>query len=129
MREENVFRPEVESFLFAHIDTIPHLEALLLLWNHRPRFWSLEELARSLYIPNERAHRIVRDLIQKGLVQESSNPGGFGYNSCGEHDALLPLVDVTYRQQLIRVTTMIHSKAPSAMRDFARAFRFKKEKE
>jgi hypothetical protein len=36
-------------------------------------------------------------------------------------------VDSIYRRELVRVAGMIHSKASSAVLDFARAFRFKKD--
>ena len=43
-------------------------------------------------------------------------------------DALIDSVDKTYRREIVRVSTLIHSKGSSAVRDFARAFRFTKER-
>jgi len=37
------------------------------------------------------------------------------------------MVDETYRREVVRVSTLIHSKPSSPVRDFARAFRFTKE--
>ena len=34
-----------------------------------------------------------------------------------------------YRKELIRISRLIHSKPPAAVREFAKAFRFKKERE
>jgi hypothetical protein len=36
-------------------------------------------------------------------------------------------VEKTYRRELLRISRMIHSKAPSSVREFARAFKFKKD--
>jgi hypothetical protein len=36
--------------------------------------------------------------------------------------------EAVYRRQIVRISTLIHSKPSSAVRDFARAFRFTKEK-
>jgi len=44
-------------------------------------------------------------------------------------DALMLQVEVAYRNELIRISRMIHAKAPAAVREFARAFRFKKERD
>jgi hypothetical protein len=38
-------------------------------------------------------------------------------------------VDAAYRRDLVRISTMIHAKASSAVREFARAFRLKKERD
>ena len=41
---------------------------------------------------------------------------------------ILKQVEATYRRELVRVANMIHSKAPAAVREFARAFRFTKDR-
>ena len=37
-------------FIHEHIDSVPHLEALILLWNSRPVGWTCDELASRLYV-------------------------------------------------------------------------------
>ncbi|HEY4054093.1 MAG TPA: hypothetical protein VGL74_10130 [Terriglobales bacterium] len=121
--------PPVDQFILEQIDTIPHLEALLLVWNRRPKAWSLEEMAQSLYVPADLAAKVLKDLAQRDLIEETDS-GSYQYKShSAEKDALIAEVSETYRRQLIRVSRMIHAKAPSAMRDFAQAFRFTKEKD
>lgn len=120
----------VDQFILEQIDTVPHLEALLLVWRRRPRLWSVDEMATELYVSYEHAARILRDLSSKGFVSETSqSPLQYQYASSEEQDALIAEVDATYRRDLIRISRMIHSKAPSALRDFARAFRFTKDRE
>jgi len=121
--------PLVDQFIVEQIDTIPHLEALLLVWNRRPKGWSLEEMTQSLYVPADLAARVLRDLVQRDLLEETDS-GEFRYKShSAEKDTLIAQVNETYRRELIRVSRMIHAKAPSAVRDFAQAFRFTKEKD
>jgi hypothetical protein len=121
--------PLVDQFIVEQIDTIPHLEALLLVWNKRPKAWSLEEMTQSLYVPADLAARVLRDLVQRELLEET-DAGEFRYKShSAEKDSLIVEVSETYRRELIRVSRMIHAKAPSAVRDFAQAFRFTKEKD
>jgi len=120
----------VDKFILEQIDTIPHLEALLLVWNSRPKEWSADEMARSLYVTTDVAAKVLRDLAQRGLLEEAPAPSGrYRYKSGKDQDDLVALVDETYRRELIRISRMVHSKAPSAVRDFARAFRFTKEKD
>jgi len=122
---------EVYQFIRERIESVPHLEAMLLLWNSRPQPWSLGNLAKRLYVSEERVRLLLADLVREELViQVAGAPDYYGYNSVStEQDGLIAAVDSTYRRELVRIATLIHSRPPSAVRDFARAFRFKKERE
>jgi hypothetical protein len=126
MAEENPLRAEIERFIEDEIDSVPHLEALLLLWNTRPRVWSIDELSRYLYIPADRTRQILRDLQQRDLILCESE--SCSYHSTEARDSLIAGVDRTWRRELVRLSNMIHSKASPSVRDFARAFRFRKDK-
>ncbi|NUQ29837.1 MAG: hypothetical protein HOQ35_15170 [Acidobacteriaceae bacterium] len=91
--------------------------------------WSLAELASRLYVTPERAHEILRDLMRLQLVQAMEGTQiRFGYLArSSEQDALMHEVDSIYRKDLVRVSNMIHSKESSPVREFARAFRFRKD--
>jgi hypothetical protein len=130
-RAEDRLRAErVNQFILEQIETVPHLEALLLAWNKRPKIWSAAAMAAELYVPADQADRVLRDLTARALLREvDTAPGRYQYASTEERDRVIADVDVTYRHELIRISRMIHAKAPSALRDFARAFRFTKEKE
>ncbi|HKW18945.1 MAG TPA: hypothetical protein VJO35_15660 [Terriglobales bacterium] len=130
MSEANTPPEEVEQFIHDQIDTVPHLEALLLIWRSRPKTWPVEEMSKALYVPVELAGDILRDLAQKRLVEETLDSSHeYRYLSSPERDSLFEHLDASYRRDLIRITRMIHAKAPAAIREFARAFRFTKEKE
>ena len=60
MSEQSPFSGEVDRFIAEQIDTVPHLEALLLLWNSRPKAWTVPEMAHALYVPSELAENILR---------------------------------------------------------------------
>lgn len=122
-------KSKVDQFIIEQIASVPHLEALLLLWNSRPREWSIDEMAKSLYVPADVADRILEDLAARSLISHAGAPNRlFAYHSLSpERDALLADVDVTYRRELVRISGLIHSKASVAVHDFARAFRFKKD--
>jgi hypothetical protein len=125
MTDEDVVRGQVDQFIADVIDTVPHLEALLLLWNSKPRKWTPTEMARALYLPAEAGQSILGDLERLGLAV-SDERGEFAYGS-SERDVLIEQVDRIYRREVVRISRMIHAKPSAAVREFARAFRFKKD--
>ncbi|HEU5411046.1 MAG TPA: hypothetical protein VFU57_08500 [Candidatus Acidoferrales bacterium] len=129
MSEEWV-RKAVDQFILNEIDSVPHLEALLLLWNTRPKQWPVDEMAKALYVPPDLAQRIMQELARRGLIATQAEPERYSYIAqSDETETLMRSVDEIYRRELVRISRMIHGKAPSAVREFARAFRFTKEKE
>jgi predicted ArsR family transcriptional regulator len=122
-------RAEVDRFLLERIETVPHLEALLLLWNSRPKIWSADAVADALYVSQDAARQILEDLLRQNLIAMSGSPSDCFYESEAARDRLVGLVDLAYRRELIRITRLIHSKPSAAIREFARAFRLRKEHE
>jgi predicted ArsR family transcriptional regulator len=118
-------------FIHENLDSVPHLESLILLWNSRPVGWTEEELASRLYIPPEQVRQVLRDLSRLQIVQEIAGPPPrYSYLSRSEEqENMMRAVDDAYRRDLVRISTMIHSKASSPVREFARAFRFKKDRD
>jgi hypothetical protein len=118
---------EVDAFILAEIDTVPHLEALLLFWTTRPRLWSVQEIAATLYIEPAAAEALLEALRRRSFIAPSAGAVEcFGYSSLsGEHDRLMAALEIAYKRDLIRISRMIHSKAPTSVKEFARAFRFK----
>jgi len=132
MTEQNPRPPrDVYEFILQKIDSVPHLEAIVLLWNSRPVAWSAEELATRLYIDPAKVTALLRDLVRLQLIAESAgSPPRFAYSQRSkEQDELMQSLDAAYRRDLVRISTMIHSKISSSVLEFARAFRLKKERD
>ena len=122
---KGIARDEVLRFIFEHVDSVPHLEALLQFWNGRMRTWSAEELAARLYIEPGAAIAIIVDLSRRGFVFESeSDSGRYSFASSPESDRMMEGIAEAYRTDLVRISTGIHSKASAGVREFARAFQF-----
>jgi len=119
------------EFILESMDSVPHLETLMLLWNSRPVRWDSEELASRLYIPATKVEALLRDLVRMELVAESPTvPPRFSYLArSDDQNELMNSLDVAYRRDLVRISNMIHSKASPAVREFARAFRVRKDRE
>jgi len=123
---------DVYEYILEKIESVPHLEAVILLWNSRPVGWTAEELASRLYVPTERTVEILKDLIRQQLVQQASSgqPARFSYLPRDEEqDEWMFRVDTAYRREIVRISSMLHSKASPSVREFARAFRFKKDRD
>jgi DNA-binding transcriptional regulator GbsR (MarR family) len=117
---------DVLRFIADRIDTVPEIEALLLLWEQRPVALTAQELASKLFISASNSTAVISALEQRKLVRRTGNR--YAYDSAWEpHSAFMAQVASTYRDHLIRIATLIHSKAPRAVREFARAFAPKKE--
>src|ERR1017187_8564135 len=95
-------RDEMDAyeFILNKMDTVPHLEALMLLWNSRPVGWTYAELGSRIYIAPEKLGELLRDLVRKQLIAESSaEPPRFSYVSrTSEQDELMRMVDTAHRQ-------------------------------
>ncbi len=122
---------DVYEYILEKIDAVPHLEAVILLWNSRPVGWTPEELASRLYLPADKVIEILNELLRQQLVQQIPAPTPkYSYLPRNEEqDEWMYKVDNAYRRELVRISTMLHSKASPSVREFARAFRFKKERE
>jgi hypothetical protein len=118
---------EVDRFIMDRIDTVPHLEALLLIWRDQTQASSVERLAKQLWVKPDIAKSILQDLARDGFLDTRKESGEYRYRSDPAHDGLIDLLNDVYQKELIRVSTMIHSKPSAAVREFARAFRLKKE--
>jgi len=128
--EQRPSRAEVDRFILESVDSVPHLEALLLLWQNRSEGWAVDDVAKRLWIERERTRSILLDLTQSQfLTTISGELDRFKYRSNPNNDSILRAVADVYRQDMIRISTMIHAKPSSAIRAFARAFRFTKEQE
>ena len=120
----------VLQFIAEKIDTVPQLEALLLLWESQGRSWSEDEVAARIYVQREAASSILQALQRRDLVAvEGAQPAQYRY--CGDWDRsgdLMSQVATAYRRHLIPVATFIHTRASSSVREFARAFDLKKDR-
>ena len=118
-------RAEVDRFVTEEIESVPHLEALLLLWNARPHAKSTQELAKALYLTEDQTLHIVRDLAQRELIVAEADR--CSYNAAHPKGEVVALLDTIYRREIVRISNMIHSKPSASVRAFARAFKLTKD--
>lgn len=121
---------DVLRFISDEIDTVPHLEALLLVWESAPATWSADDIASRTYVRPDVAAKILRDLKDRGFVASAgAHPQHYAYDADRDREAqLVPRVAAVYRRHLIPIAKMIHAKGSPAVRAFAEAFNVRKDR-
>jgi len=128
----NIGEEEVYRFILNQIDSVPQMEALLLVWESRPKKWAESEIAERLYVSTDAVRNIMQELVRRRLLAADTQQSArqYFYEPKSEDlDGLIEAVAATYRHELVRVSTFIHTKTSSAVRDFAKAFKFTKERD
>jgi hypothetical protein len=123
---ENEIPPDIYNFILAHIDSIGAIEALLLLRRSRDQLWTPAGVGKRLYIPETEAQEILGQLSEDGLVASESGSFRYRQSEPAREDLMQRLAD-TYQTQLVAVTKVIHAK-PRRIREFANAFRLRKDR-
>jgi len=119
---------EVVQFIVEHLDTVPHLEALLLIWQNPTTHWTAPILASRVYVSTQVAQQVLDDFKLKGIVRTAAAAEDtYVYRPEWDDGGRIPKVAELYRRQLVQVTKLIHSKGSSSVREFARAFQIKKD--
>lgn len=130
MQERSYNSKNVDEFILAEIDTVPHLEALLQFWTSRPRQWNADDMSGLLYVKRDEAQSVLESLARRGFIDEVPEQRDcFVYrDTSAVRNDLMADLEIAYKHDLIRITRMIHSKGPASVREFARAFRFKNDR-
>jgi hypothetical protein len=119
--------PELQKFIEREIDSVAHLEALLLVRADASRAWSADEVARSLYLSPEVCTALLRELVSHGFL--AATDGGevrFRYQPASqETEPLVHDLAELYRERRVTIVTLIYSKPISRVQTFADAFRLR----
>jgi hypothetical protein len=117
---------DLRDFILRYIDSVAHLEALLLLRADPETAWEVASVAARLYSSAEQAGEVLAQLCDEHLLVFENGLYRYG----GQPPELLAMIDRladSYAKQLIPITNMIHSK-PRRIRQFADAFKFRKDR-
>jgi len=118
---------DVRRFLLAVIETVPHLEALLLLRADPSASWSSESMAARLYVDEPSAARLLADLKDNRLARwQADGQWCFDARDAEMVRIVDRLADV-YARHVVEVAELIHSTSDRKAQRFADAFRWRKE--
>jgi predicted ArsR family transcriptional regulator len=123
---ERTIPPDVYSFIVTHIDSIGSIEALLLLRRNKDKAWVAADVGKRLYVTDGAARDLLTQLRDDGLIESTGD--AFRYVTLDpEREDVIERLTKTYQDQLVAVTTIIHAK-PRRIREFANAFRLRKDR-
>jgi hypothetical protein len=119
--------PNVQAFILRHLPSVEHLEALLLMREHRSRWWKADSLGTALGIPEASAEKILEELCSGSLlaVQVSSAVAYQFSPATPAIEALTTEFVQVLRRSRVRVYGLIVSPAARSASAFADAFRFR----
>ena len=119
---------QVLRFLEECIDSVPQLEALLIMLDEPARFWTSIEMGARIYVSESEASRVLDRLARRELIEADDAGNRYRIQAAdGAKSALIEEVARTYRENLTRIATFIHEKPPASVKEFARAFDLKKD--
>jgi hypothetical protein len=119
---------DTKRFILTSIDSVPHLEAILLL-RQDPDQWDAKKIAQTLYITEKRADEILADLCSSQFVSKIDS-SRYHYQPVSKElrQRVDDLAD-SYCHHLIEVTNLIHSKTNKQAQQFGDAFKWETGKE
>jgi hypothetical protein len=115
---------DLREFILRYIDSVAHLEALLLLRANAETAWDIATIAQRLYTTEQQAAEVLAQLCADGLLTCENERHRYA-DQTPENRALIERLAESYTKQLIPITNMIHGK-PRRIRQFADAFKFRK---
>lgn len=121
---------EVRRFVLLHVPSVPFLEALLLLRQEREREWTAAMLASRLYLSEKAATDLLAALQRSEFLDhcEVNRPDCYRY--APKSSAIAAIIDQTaaaYSANIVEISHLIHSKLQSQARQFADAFKWRKD--
>ncbi|MCR4338001.1 MAG: hypothetical protein NUV91_09385 [Candidatus Omnitrophica bacterium] len=121
---------DIKRFILRSIDSVPHLEAILLL-RYDPKIeWDGTTMAQRLYISEKKATELLTDLCAAGFASKEKDGFMYFYNPISsELKELINRLAEIYTKNLIEVTNLIHSKTNKQAQTFGDAFKWQKEKD
>jgi hypothetical protein len=125
--ETNVIPENVRQFIVERIDSIVHMEALLLLFRNRGNKWDAASAANRLYVTEKEAAALLNQLWVQGFVVDLK--GTYQYRAGDpQFEQLVGEVADAYAKHLLPVTNLIHTKPSARIREFADAFKLRTDR-
>ncbi|MGE0527375.1 MAG: hypothetical protein AB7G93_22705 [Bdellovibrionales bacterium] len=116
---------EVREFIKRNVSSVGHLEVLMLLKRDPSRSWTADSLSAELRTNPSYATQQLRELLDFGLVAKIDD----AFCCSQEPEVLnqLTQLEAVYRLRRTTVINFIYSQPMDRIRDFANAFRLKKD--
>ena len=129
---ESDISPAIRDFITEQIDSVLQLEVLLLLFAHRSRAFTIDDITSELKIDANWLSAQLARLCGVGILicMSQSNVSTYQYQPARrELDEIVQGLADAYAQRRVSVVSLIFNKPTDRLRHFADAFRIRKDKE
>lgn len=120
---------ELKGFIYANIDSVGKLEVLLLLAKHPERKWLNTEVSREVRGAEAATSRYLSELTSAGVIaSDGSSPPQFQYvPHTPQLRRVVEELRSAYHTFSARIIHLIYNKSIEQIREFAQAFRIRKD--
>lgn len=121
---------DIRRFILTSVPSVPYLEAILLLRDDPDAGWDVRRLAARLYVAERQTAEVLASLAAAGIArsEEQGETVLFFYApATAELRERLDALAQAYSTNLVGVTQLIHSRIDKRARQFADAFRLRKD--
>ena|ERR1041385_810047 len=121
----------IKRFILRSIDSVSHLEAMLLLRYDPQKEWDNKMMAQWLFVGEKRAAHLLADLCAAGVaILKEGSKVFYRYHPISmELKETIDQLSEIYAKNLIEVTHLIHAKTDKQAQEFGDAFKWKDERD
>ena len=116
---------QVETFVSSCIGSIAELELLLLLAEDPAKAWTVDSVARQLYVTPASVEAVFVQMTAKGLLSRGADGYRFSPRTPDVVETVSTLKDL-YAKRRLKVMEMIYAGPTEKYQSFADAFRLRK---
>jgi hypothetical protein len=118
---------DVKTFLMDAIDSVSHLEVLLMLHQQPEKLFSAEAVCKELRSNVHSSSNQLAQLASRGLLKINDNKlYQYGPSSEELNQKVQKLFEI-YKEMPVAVVTSIYEKPKDRLKDFSDAFKIKKD--
>jgi hypothetical protein len=119
----------IVDFIVRNIRSLEHLEILLLVSGSPARAWTQQAVYRVIKSSEASVLARLKELADQGFLQEEpGEPPQYRFKSSDEElKAVVAELAAVYRERRLRVVEIIYPGTTSGARNFADAFRIRKD--
>lgn len=127
---ENPIPFEVKRFIDEQVFSIEKLEILIKIYGSEKKKWTAKDLSQELGISEDAVKRRLVHLTNHNISTQHTETGEvlISYNPGNPYHTVISQLAELYKSQRILILKFIYSKSSESLRDFANAFRLKKDK-
>lgn len=115
----------VQNLIEQHFHSAPDVETVLLLWREQCG-WGAPAVARELRLDLDQTAAILARLHRRGLLQAEGESYRFHPRDPAEAEAVARLAEL-YPAYRVAIVSLIYARPTGPIKDFANAFRVRKE--